>query len=214
MPHQQATLPCWEGSLESCEVWLAVAGMGAQRAAIAARTILNAWKPDLLLIAGVAGALAPELRVGDVVAAREVVTPRKEMTAPRVLPAPFTGRLLSLDQVLVSATEKQEAWAHYGEPRLLAVEMETSAAAAVAEKQGVAWAALRAISDTAGEGLPLDFNRLRSRDGDLPTSRVALAAIRQPASIPGLIRLGGNTNRAAEALAAVIERWLRCCEKP
>lgn len=207
-PHDTFPIPCWEGTKGRHDILLTVSGMGAHRAAATARRVLNTWTPDLLLVAGVAGALDPELQVSDVIAANQVVTPRRTLAPALVLPAHRPGSLLSLNQVLVSAAEKQETWKGFEEPRPLAVEMETAVVAAVAEKQDVPWAALRTISDTAGEGLPLDFNKLRSKDGDLPTSRVALAAIRQPSSIPGLIRLGGNTSRAAEALARAIEAWL------
>jgi hypothetical protein len=86
--------------------------------------------------------------------------------------------------------------------------METAAAARVCEARGIPWAAVRAISDTADEALPLDFNRLRDPDGGLATSRVALAALARPASIPGLLRLGRHTGLASQALAEYLAGWL------
>jgi adenosylhomocysteine nucleosidase len=117
------------------------------------------------------------------------------------------GSLLSLDRVLVSTGEKHQVRGIHPEPPL-AVEMETAAVARVADQFGVPWAAVRAVSDTADEALPVDFNRLRAADGDLPVSRVALYAATHPGCIPGLIRLGRNTNTAAEALARFLHRWV------
>ncbi len=210
------------GRLGNTEVLLAVTGVGARRAEQAARAVVEAWRPDLLIMAGVAGGLAPELRIGDLVVADRVLTAAGEKCPP-VVPtdsgaALRQGALMSTDRILVTAEEKRKAFAagcqsgttsrsvmEYGP---LAVEMETAGVIAAAEKLGVPWAAVRALSDTAEEALPLDFNRLRSADGDLPTARVALAAVSRPAAIPGLIRLGKNTSLAAEALAGFLAAWV------
>ncbi|HEU4754542.1 MAG TPA: hypothetical protein VFU47_15645 [Armatimonadota bacterium] len=197
------------GTREGMEVALAVGGMGAHRAALAADRLIEEWRPDLLLIAGVAGALAPGLSVGDLVVADAVCSegPTLRPTLPAI-PGPEAriGGLLSLDRVLVTADEKRLAREGYPD-RPLAIEMETAAAARIAVARGVAWGAVRAISDRADEALPLDFNRLRGPGGDLPTSRVALAALFRPASIPGLLRLGKNTSLAAERLAEFLHSW-------
>lgn len=168
---------------------------------------------------GVAGALTEDLAVGDVIAANAVYTPDEALT-PSAVPAgalrPYrTGALLSLDRVLVTADEKRDARQPTPDGvSPLAVEMETAAVARVAIENGVPWAAVRAVSDTAMESLPLDFNRLRTTDGDLPVSRVALAAIINPRSIPGLIRLGGNTAAASRSLAAFLAEWLAAGIEP
>lgn len=195
------------------QVLLATGGMGGKRAAAAATAILRNWRPDLLVMAGVAGALAADLSVADVISADTVLTPDEVLT-PSVVPASAlrpsrTGALLSLNRVLVTANEKRDACQPMSDGVTpLAVEMETAAVARVAMQHGVPWAAVRAVSDTAAESLPLDFNRLRTADGDLPVSRVALAAVIIPRSIPGLIRLGGNTSAAAKSLAAFLAEWL------
>ncbi|MFN3650997.1 MAG: hypothetical protein ACK47B_15590 [Armatimonadota bacterium] len=192
------------------EVLLLASGMGARRAAECAAAVLDHWRPDLLLPAGVAGALSATLRIGDLVVADAVLSGEEWLRASLVPKLTSkgahtrSGGLLSQDQVLIDASEKRAAAV---EP-LLAVEMETAAAARLAIEKGVAWAAVRAVSDTADESLPLDFNLLRDESGDLPTARVALAALRRPGSIPGLVRLGGNTSRAAAALAAALQGWL------
>lgn len=200
------------GLLHGKELLLLAGGMGQKRAGAGAEAIVRSWRPDLLVMAGVAGALAADLRVAEVIAASTITT-GEAAYAPSVLPALAsgahrTGALLSLDQVLVTAEDKRKAVAALAYPRPLAVEMETAAVAQVASRHGLPWTALRAVSDTAEESLPLDFNRLRTADGDLPTSRVAIAAVSNPAAIPGLIRLGKNTSLAAEALASFLEKWI------
>lgn len=206
-------LACRHGQLHGHELLLVAGGMGQKRAGSAAEAVLREWRPDLLVMAGVAGALAPDLSVADVITAEGIVA-GDELLSPGLVPAVSTrplrtGRLLSLDHVLVTAKDKCRALAALPHsPAPLAVEMETAAVARVAARHGLPWAAIRAVSDTAEESLPLDFNRLRTPDGDLPTSRVAFAALRSPAAIPGLMRLGQNTGRAAVALASFLEHWI------
>lgn len=210
--------PIFFGEIARAQVLLLAGGMGARRAGAAAEALLHAWPPDLLVIAGVAGALSPSLQVGDVVAA-DAVDAEGEILIPPVVPKPAksalsaVGTLLSIDRVLITAEEKRKAHASNPltltpSPPRLAVEMETAAAARVAQARGVPWAAVRAISDAASESLPLDFNRLRGADGGLPIARVALAALARPRCIPGLLRLGRNTSLAAEALARYLADWL------
>lgn len=211
------------GTIGSVELLLAVTGVGARRAEQAARAVVEAWRPDLLMMAGVAGGLAPDLRVGELITANRVLTPAGEKR-PSLVPVGTgvtlrRGALLSADRILVTVEEKRKAYAaalggdsmtrSVADGAPLAVEMETAGVIATAETLGVPWAAVRALSDTAAEALPLDFNRLRSADGDLPTSRVALAAITHPTAIPGLIRLGKNTSLAAEALGEFLAAWVK-----
>ncbi len=200
--------------------------------AFTARRLVAQWQPDLFVMAGVGGALAPALAVADIVIGARVLT-SAALRIPPILPAydgssppaVHTGMLLSRDRVLTTPEQKREAaraalddlervagGATSADPAALSplcVEMETAGLARVAEEHGIPWAAVRAVSDTSEEGLPLDFNRLRGANGDLPVSRVALAAVTHPWSIPGLIRLGKNSSAAADALAIFLAGWIR-----
>lgn len=222
----------WLGTTGGFELLAAVGGMGGRRAASAAESILDGHRPNVLIMAGVAGALDPDLAVGEVLVADRVAVEALEV-APLVSTFDATAvafgtvrrrMILSLDRVVVSARDKRALRAlrfpvrEFGQtatPRTdegfcspAAVDMETAAVARLCISRGVDWGAVRAISDTASESLPLDFNALRTADGDLPLARVAAAAVRKPASIPGLLRLGRNTSVAATALANVIEEWI------
>ncbi|MBV8086315.1 MAG: 5'-methylthioadenosine/S-adenosylhomocysteine nucleosidase, partial [Chloroflexi bacterium] len=54
-------------------VALAVCGMGKVNAARGAQVLCASYRPSLLLMSGGAGALAPELKVGDIVVADAVI---------------------------------------------------------------------------------------------------------------------------------------------
>lgn len=198
------------------EILLAASGMGARRAAHAAAALLDGWAPDLLVIAGIGAALSPELRAGEVLAAQAVVS-GDERLLPSCAPAPGhipcqQGLVLSLDRVLVTPAEKRAALvalrSRDPEPLPTVAEMETASAARAARARGIPWAALRAVSDTAHEPLPLDFNHFRKADGNLCAGRLAVALLRRPAALPGLLRLGRNADAAAEALANALAAWL------
>ena len=108
--------PAESGGIQGFHVLLAVTGMGPRRAATAADEILRTWRPDLLLIAGVAGALDPELTIGEVIVASAVytedaaLTPTFDLASPS--PSHRTGPLLSRDRVLVTPEEKRAARSH------------------------------------------------------------------------------------------------------
>jgi adenosylhomocysteine nucleosidase len=190
----------WEGELAGNPLLVAVSGMGPQAAARHAEHLCARWQPELLVLAGVAGALDPALPVGAVVSATLVCSEDTVLIPGSTLAAPHRGVLLSAPRVLVTATAKREARGAAGEGPL-AVEMETGPAARVADRHGVSWAAMRAISDGADEDLPLDFERLRGADGQLAPARLVGALLRRPGALPGLHRLGRNTGAAARALA-------------
>jgi adenosylhomocysteine nucleosidase len=197
------------GEIQGCLVRIAAGGVGALRAGEAAGDLLEGWQPDWLVVTGVAGALAPDLALGDVVVATTITSSEATVACPPhpVPPPPSrTGVMLSADRVLVTAGEKQEA--HNRPPLPDLVEMETAGAIVVASELGVRWSAVRAVSDTAAESLPFDFNLYRDEEGDLPNWPIALAALSQPRKIPALIQLARNVNLAAESAAAFLCSWL------
>jgi adenosylhomocysteine nucleosidase len=217
----------FSGRRGGIELLLVCGGVGARCAARAAQAVLSGWKPDALLMAGVAGALSPDLRVADIVIGDRVLGEDEEWLpdlAPTAAPDSDhvrRGPILSLDRVLLTPADKQSAVRnHRPTPNAqrptplasrlppLAIEMETAAVARAAISAGVRWGAVRAISDTAGESLPLDFDRLRDEEGDLPVSRVVLAALTSPRGIPGLMRLGRHTALAAARLADFLAGWI------
>jgi adenosylhomocysteine nucleosidase len=157
-------------------------------------------KPDVdrILSIGFCGALDPALRIGDIVVSGEV---------PNGVGASFVrGDVVSVDRVAVTAREKGDLRAATG---AAVVEMESSAVARKAREWDVPFGCVRVVSDTAGEDLPLDFNRYRDADGRFERTRIALAALGRPFTVlPGLVRLERHCRRAAERLG----EFLADCE--
>jgi nucleoside phosphorylase len=139
---------------------------------------------------GFCGALDPSLRIGDIVIWGN---------------APCGGRfargeISSTDRVVVTAAEKRQLREKTG---AIAAEMEAGAVKRIAEKWSVPFYCVRAVSDTANEDMPLDFNLYRDTAGRFSLPRIALAAISRPFTrIPALKRLEANCNVASESLGA------------
>lgn len=146
---------------------------------------------------GYCGGLDPALVVGDIFAATEVRCGADAGGYPAMpMAAPHTGRLLSGNRVAVTRAEKAELFQSGGS----AVEMEAGAVAAVAELLRLPFYCVRVVSDTAGEEMPLDFNRFRDQTGRFSRTLIAMAAAMRPWLIPGLVRFDRNSRRASVTL--------------
>lgn len=178
--------------------WVLVAnGPGATLAHEAVWTGCGMTAVRAVVSTGYCGGLDPKLLVGDIFAASEVRIPANAGTfAAMPVRAPHSGLLLSVDRVAVTQREKAALASNGG----AAVEMEAGAVAAVAGSMGLPFYCVRVVSDTAGEELPLDFNRYRDQAGRFSRAGIALAAVARPWLIPALVRFDRNSRRASLTL--------------
>lgn len=147
---------------------------------------------DEIVSTGFCGALNAALQIGDIVVSG---ADPKQSRFPYV-----QGRIWSEDRVVTGSGEKRQLRGKTGAD---IVEMEYAAVLAKAQEWGVPCRAIRVVSDTATEDLPLDFNRYRDRDGRFQTARIAAAGLSRPFTVlPALVRLGRNSREAAAKLGA------------
>jgi len=183
-------MPAWRGRLGKTEVTVIHTGIGPAAAERAIRTVLDCEKPGKLISAGFAGGLDPALRVGD--------TLTSDDSAALVLSRPIP---------LETPEEKVAAFRETG-ARL--VDMETAVIAAACAAAGVPLVAVRAVSDSAAEALPVPFGawfdtrRQRAR----PLALVA-HLVRHPSRIAPFARFVLRLPRVARALAQAVEGALR-----
>lgn len=146
-----------------------VAGVGKVRAAAGAAALLSEPTRGLFVV-GVCGGLSRGLVPGSLVhceravqadlavrSDREFAPDPELLEGWRALVEGPPGWFLTADRPVMTAWRKfrlRRAWA-----RGAAAEMETAAAAAVAERAGVPWAALRAVTDVPGRLAPAAFRR-------------------------------------------------------
>ena len=88
------------------------------------------------------------------------------------------------------------------------VEMESGFIRQICREKKIPSATVRAISDSALEDLPLDFNELMTKDDTLSFPKLTLALMKSPGKIPQLMQLQKNTRLAAQKLAGVLEKLL------
>lgn len=212
--------------LDGLRVAALATGMGAALAQSGAEKLIAAAAPQALLAAGFAGALAPELRCGDLVVATSIV--EKVETPPPAGPgsAPLTpdaalcplaiealggrvplrpGPLASAARVIRDPGAKR---ALHGELGAIAVDLESLAAARAAAANGIPFLALRAILDDAETPIPLDFGPLLDPLGRPRRCRFAAALALRPWAVPGIIRLARCERRAAGSLEVALRALL------
>ena len=182
-------LPAWRGSIGKNAVTVIHTGIGPASAGRAIRELLAHEKPRRVISAGFAGGLDPALRAGD------------------TLTADFpTALIFSKAVPLETPAEKIAAFRETG-ARI--VDMETDIIAAACANAGIPLTAIRAVSDSADESLPVPFGvwfdtaRQRAR----PLALVA-HLLRHPSHIAPFARFVLRLPRVAEALAQAIAATL------
>jgi len=179
---------------------VAIGGIGENCARRAAETALEDAQPRILLSAGIAGAISPTLKVGDVGRIREVV----DAATGNRYPTRGGEWLLVTSQDVSDAAEKQELLTRYGAD---VVDMEGAAVAQVAKEQGLEFAAVKSISDDAGFPMP-PMMRFIDQNGQFANGRFLLYVALRPTGWPVLGKIRANTAIASANLCRELEHLI------
>lgn len=180
-------------------VSILVTGMGRDNSRRALLERLKELTPAFVLTCGFAGGLNPNLFIGDVIFTSQDHELQAQLLATKAKPA----RVHCATRIATTVADKAQLRRETGAD---AVEMESAAFDAICRERGLRFAVVRAISDTAREDLPLDFNRLSRADWTLDYRKLAWTVIKSPGKIPALLRLQKNSRLAAERLAEVLRK--------
>lgn len=184
------------------KVEILITGMGRKNSERALRNKLSSLRPEAVFTCGYAGGLDPELPVGRVLFETGESNLRDRLLAAGAQPA----RFYSADRIATTAGEKRELRERTGAD---VVEMESQFIHAICRERQIPCATVRAISDSASMDLPLDFNKLTKPDLSLDYGKLALAILRSPGRIRGLLELQRNSTCAAAALSEVLVKATR-----
>jgi nucleoside phosphorylase len=200
-----ATKNVYRGSIRGTALVATKTGIGTQRATRATERLLDLADVDHVIVCGIAGGMGSS-RVGDVLFP-EIVVDKVTRTEYRSAPLGgivADGKLITHDDFDMSSDETDALVAD----GFIAVDMETSAVAAVCERRGVPWSAVRAISDLVGV-TPGDVIDLANADGSPNVGASMKYLVTKPWRIPRLVRLGLDSVKAANAAAAGAAQSLR-----
>lgn len=190
----------YRGDHGAVEVVAALTGIGCRAAALATERVLDAAPVDHVMVVGIAGAIASDLAIGDVVAPEKVVdlaSGREHRPWPGAEGGTW-GSLVTSDQLITDAGEIDRL----RRAGAVAIDMETSAVAAVCEKRRRPWSVYRAVSDRAGDpAIDPALLRLAGSDGGLHPGAIARFVVTHPWRVPDLARLGRGMRVAADAAA-------------
>jgi adenosylhomocysteine nucleosidase len=205
--------------ISSAQVGVVLTGVGPRQARLAASGIMQNEPEsiDCCVSSGLAGGLRPEYQIGQVLAARSVYSEGlREGMESQVLEsssalvsfagdsgATLVSRFYSAEHIVARADEKRHLGASAD-----AVEMESFEVMREMQAKGIPSIAIRAISDTAEENLPLDMSQVFTDEGQVSIPRVLGQVVRKPQSLPGLVRLGKNSRAAAESLARFLDSYV------
>jgi 5'-methylthioadenosine/S-adenosylhomocysteine nucleosidase len=221
-PHiiRQDHLDFYEGTLAGQPVALLALGVGKECARIAAEVTVKCYRPDLVISAGFGGGLREDLGGGDIIIGTDVLdlyaddgknvrwrSTQELHQQPRLaaITGNFkiqSGKILTADEMVLKAATKARIGKATG---ALTVDMETSSVAAVAAAHETEFLAVRAITDTAKENLPEEFNDFFVV-GQLQPTRIIAACARRPRLVLDLARLGYRANQAGDSLARFLEQ--------
>jgi adenosylhomocysteine nucleosidase len=173
---------------------LVCGGIGAVPARRAAQAVIALFAPEVVYSVGFAGALDPQLKVGDVIRPRRVINAGD-------------GSSVSLnegDGVLVSFAsvagpeQKKKLRDSFGAQ---AVDMEAASVLRAAEAHSIRFAAIKAISDESDVDFP-ETERFVDSDGRFSEMNFALFAAFRPWLWRSVWRLAKNSNRATRSLCS------------
>jgi adenosylhomocysteine nucleosidase len=177
-------------------------GIGSRRAELAARAVVEQFHPQILVSAGLAGALIRTLKAGSVVTPNVVVDAANgaEYRCNTSGDVVGGGVLVSAAEIAGQNSKLSLVERFHG----LVVDMEAAGVAKVAKESKIAFRCVKAISDELDFAMP-QLNQFVDSDGNFSTaSFMAWAAVR-PGRWPGILRLARNSSRATDALCS----WLR-----
>ncbi|MEM1058198.1 MAG: hypothetical protein AAGK14_03040 [Verrucomicrobiota bacterium] len=147
LEHVRCTVGLYKDRLVLC----AVLGMGMQRAAKGAELVLEYFQIKAFILAGYAGALVPQLAHGDVVVS-DNFSSDNVISFVRLLPDFKFAKFCSSDELVATPQRRQE---FHEATECQVVDMETGGVAETVHGRGVTFAAVRVISDTMDDVLPV-----------------------------------------------------------
>jgi adenosylhomocysteine nucleosidase len=190
------------------------AGDRRRTAELAAAAMADA---NCLVSFGIAGALSPELRPGDLILSAEIVSAQGSWRAEEVWRRRLaevaraigatSDPVLGADAIVASRAGKAAARRRFGAS---AVDLESDIVARAAAEAEIPFAALRAIADPADRDVPPAALIPLAASGAPAVTRIFAAVLRRPGQVWALAALARETRQALVALERAAPTLLHC----
>jgi len=201
---------------------LVSSGMGIRRAAQATRALIDKFDPRVLISFGIAGAVEPDLEIGDVVAAESFYQLNGEiLTEPQALTSLSREAIEAISQTLggrnarfftgTAVTTNGSHLPNYmrGKLERSILEMETAGIAEAASEKQIPLISLRSISDGPRAPIPIDLGEIMDDDANLRVGKVLKAIIRNPKILIQSSQMMRNSRLAADNAGEAVIALLR-----
>src|SRR5215469_2083269 len=162
---------------------------------------------ECLVSFGIAGALKPGLRAGDIIVSAEVVDDeRRWLSSDAIRPrlgklaaeiGAIEGPVLGAQLAVATKAGKRRAWRETG---AIAVDLESVVVARAAAALGIPFVVLRAIADPAARELPPAALLPLDEDGNPALGPVLASVLRRPKQLPNLLTVAREARQALQAL--------------
>lgn len=192
------------GRLNGVRVASVESGAGQKKAARATRALIDGHSPAWIISCGFAGAMRPEMKIGDIFVSDSVGTEFEEPIATphgmRADPAKglHVGRLLTTAEVVRRVEDKQSLSQRFD---AIACDMESFAVAQVCRELKLPFMIVRAITDDLSLDLPAEVHALLASSGAGRLGATVGALWNRPESVKDLWKLRENATVAARRLA-------------
>ena len=185
------------------EVVVVCGGIGLDAARRAAEAVIALYHAARLHSVGFAGALDPDLHVGDLIVPSVVIDARD---GSRAFVSGVDSQNSLVTYMSVAGVQQKKNLTHAFGAR--AVDMEAAAVAAAAVAHGIPFAATKVISDESNFEIP-EMDRFIDSRGRFKTANFVLFVALRPWLWKRVATLSGNSRKAARALGEHLERWVK-----
>jgi nucleoside phosphorylase len=183
------------GTLNGNTIRLCLTGMVPSLAKERADRFLNSYRPDLMICSGLAGALRPDIHVGDIIVNSE--DPDLVLIAERGLKescVPYhVGPLVTVARPVLTPQARREL---ASKSRAIAVDMESQTIAALCQPLGIRCVAMKGVSDEMDD----DLSPILGGFEIINIPRIALRVLSTPSAWPLAVRLARSSRIAAKNL--------------
>lgn len=187
--------------------------MGAMGEAVAApfQQKLRTTRPGIIVSAGFAGALQPDLQVGDLVIGTNYSDPKilEKLAFSEIWQR---GDVLTVPAIIEQGTEKARLGRESG---AAVADMESAHVAALCREFAIPMLSIRCISDGVADDMPVPANVLMKPNGRPDSLALFRHLVANPGAVGGFNRLVKNARKAQAALSdgleELIPQLLRLC---